>query len=73
MNSKIIICLGLLLTLTSCGVKGPPVKYRETIVDSYVKDYTGTELSAEEKERTKDKQSIPSTLDQQQQKIPVKP
>lgn len=73
MNSKILICLGLLLTLASCGVKGPPVKHPETIVDSYVKDYTGSELSAEEIERTKDKQAIPSTLDQQQQKIPAKP
>jgi hypothetical protein len=73
LNSKILICLGLLLTLASCGVKAPPIKYRETIVDSYVKDYTGTEPSAEEIERTKDKQSIPSTLDQQQQKTPVKP
>lgn len=73
MNSKILICLGLLYTLASCGVKGPPVQYHETIVDSYVKEYTGTEPSSEEIERTKDKQAIPSTLDQQQQKTPAKP
>ncbi len=73
MNSKILICLGLLLTLASCGVKGPPVKYPETIVDSYVKDYTGSDLSPEEVERTKNTQAIPSTLDQQQQKLPTTP
>lgn len=73
MNSKNLICLGLLLTLASCGVKGPPVQYPETIVDSYLKDYTGSELSPEEIERTKNTQAIPSTLDQQQQKPTTKP
>lgn len=52
-------------TLASCGVKGPPVKYPETIVDSYVKSYTGAELSPEELERTQNKQAIPSTIDTQ--------
>lgn len=73
MNSKILICLGLLLTLSSCGVKGPPLKDPETIVDSYVRGYTGSDLSAEELERTQDKKAIPSTLEQQQQKPVVKP
>lgn len=73
MNSKILICLGLLLTLSSCGVKGPPVKDPDTIIDSYVREYTGSDLSPEELERTQDKTAIPSTLDQQQQKLPVKP
>lgn len=61
----------LLLTLASCGVKGPPVQHPETIVDSYVREYTGSDLSPEEIERVKNQQKIPSTLDQQQQKLPT--
>lgn len=61
----------LLLTLASCGVKGPPVQHPETIVDSYVREYTGSDLSPEEIERVKNQQTIPSTLDQQQQKLPT--
>jgi predicted small lipoprotein YifL len=61
----------LLLTFASCGVKGPPVQYPETIVDSYVREYTGSDLSPEELERIKNQRAIPSTLDQQQQKLPT--
>ena len=50
----------LFLTLASCGVKGPPVKYTETIVDSYVQEYTKSELSPEELERAKNQQITPS-------------
>ena len=60
----------LLFTLSSCGVKGPPVQYPETIIDSYVREYTGSDLTSEEIERVKNQQTIPSTLDQQQQKTP---
>lgn len=61
----------LLSVLTSCGVKGPPIKYPETVVDSYVQEYTGSNITPEEAERAKNQQIIPSTLDQQQQKLPV--
>ena len=50
------------LSLSSCGVKGPPVKDPETIVDSYVREYTGEDMTAEEVERTKTQEAIPSTL-----------
>ena len=60
-----------ILTLTSCGVKGPPLPYPETIVDSYVREYTESDLSPEEIERMKNQQIIPSTLDQQKQKSPT--
>jgi predicted small lipoprotein YifL len=60
----------LLFTLSSCGVKGPPVQFPETIVDSYVREYTGSDMTPEELDRVKNQQTIPSTLDQQQQKIP---
>ena len=73
LNFKILLSLILLSTLASCGVKGPPVQYPETIVDSYVRDYTGSDLTPEEIERIKNQQTIPSTLDQQQQKLPTKP
>jgi len=73
LNSKILICLALGLTLSSCGVKGPPVQYPDTIVDSYIKNYTGTEPTAEEIERKNNKDVIPSPLDQQQQKPVTKP
>jgi hypothetical protein len=54
-------------------VKGPPVQHPETAIDSYVQNYTGTEPTAEELERTKDKEVIPSTLELQQQKTVTEP
>ena len=65
----------LLLTFASCGVKGPPVQHPETIVDSYIHDYTKSDLSHEEIERAKNQQIIPSKNDPQLQKIttPAKP
>lgn len=43
MNSKILIVLTSLLFISSCGVKAPPKKYSETAIDSYIKDFTGTD------------------------------
>ena len=70
LNFKILIIACFLLSLSACGVKGPPMKHPETIVDSYVKDYTGAEMTPEEIERTKN-QAIPSTMDTQQIKQPT--
>ena len=65
----------LLLTLASCGVKGPPVQHPETIVDSYIRDYTKSDLTPEEIERSKNQQIIPSKNDPQLQQTapPTKP
>jgi predicted small lipoprotein YifL len=73
LSFKILICFGFLFILASCGVKGPPIQYPETVVDSYIKSYTGKELSAEEIELSKDKSSIPSSIEQQQQKPLTRP
>lgn len=54
------------LSLVGCGVKGPPKSYPETIIDSYTREYTGTEPTPEEVERMKNKTPIPSALDPQQ-------
>ena len=71
LNSKVILSFIIFFSLTSCGVKGPPVQYPETIVDSYVREYTGSNLTAEEIERAKNQQITPSTQDQQLQNLPT--
>ncbi|MBC7427523.1 MAG: hypothetical protein H7336_02855 [Bacteriovorax sp.] len=53
MNFKIIFILILLSELSSCGVKAPPVKYPETVIDSYVRSYTGADSTSEELSRLK--------------------
>jgi predicted small lipoprotein YifL len=37
-NSIFIISL---LTIAGCGVKAPPLQHPDTIIDSYVTEYTG--------------------------------
>lgn len=65
MNSKILLFSLTLFMICGCGVKAPPLKYPETIVDSYTREYTGTtELTPEEIERTKDKPPVSSVEDQ---------
>nr|BDT30263.1 hypothetical protein BHI3_37290 [Bacteriovorax sp. HI3] len=65
MNSKILLLSLISITLSSCGVKAPPVQYPDTSVDSYIREYTGTtELTPEEIERTKDKPPVSSVEDQ---------
>lgn len=61
--------------VAGCGVKGDPKKYPDTIVDSYVHDYTGSEPSVEELERIKSTKVIPSVVDPKQTPVPapVKP
>lgn len=75
LNFKTIFYFFLLTTIFSCGVKGPPVQHTETIVDSYVREYTNSEMDAEEIERLKNQKTIPSTIELQQKKepSPVKP
>ncbi len=63
LNFKVLLVYVLLLTFASCGVKGPPVQYTETIVDSYIHEYTKGELSPEESERIKNQQITPSKND----------
>ena len=56
-------------------MKAPPLKHPETIVDSYTREYTGSDLSAEEIERKKNSTIIPSVVDPSQppQPPPIKP
>ena len=54
------------MSLSSCGVKGPPKSFPDTIVESYTREYTGAEPTPEEKERMQNKTAIPSALDPQQ-------
>lgn len=61
MNFKFFLFLFSLLSLSACGVKAPPVKYPETVVESYVKGYTGAEPTPEELARNKNKKPIEST------------
>jgi predicted small lipoprotein YifL len=72
LNSKVIFLILLLLTITAgCGVKGPPKKFPETIVDSYTREYTGSDPSAEELERIKNTKVIPSAVDPKQTPAPA--
>ena len=32
---------------SSCGVKGPPVSFPETVIDSYVRGYTDQDMAPE--------------------------
>lgn len=74
MNFKFFLLI-ILVSFVGCGVKAPPLKHPETIVDSYTRDYTGSDLSAEEIERKKNSTVIPSVVDPKQhpQPAPVKP
>lgn len=74
MNSKIFLFI-FLICVVGCGVKAPPLKHPETIVDSYTREYTGSDLSPEEIERKKNTTVIPSVVDPKQtpQPPPVKP
>ena len=58
MNSKFILFIFILSLFAACGVKGPPAKYPETIVDSYTRSYTGADPTPEEIERTKEKEPV---------------
>lgn len=61
MNFKNALFLIALISLSGCGVKAPPLKYSETIIDSYTQEYTGSaELTPEEIERTKEKPPVSS-------------
>ncbi len=53
MNFNIFFILSLFIFVTGCGVKADPVKYPETVIDSYVKSYTGNDQTPEEIERAK--------------------
>lgn len=48
LNSKILLSTLVFLTLNSCGVKSPPAQYPETIVDSYIHDYTDDDTTSQE-------------------------
>lgn len=45
LNSKILFLFSLFL-LYSCGVKAPPVKFKDKAIDSYLENYTGQKNSA---------------------------
>ncbi len=64
LNFKNLILVSLLSFIFGCGVKAPPAKYPETMVDSYVQSYTGTTPTPEELERIKNDEPIQSTTDQ---------
>jgi hypothetical protein len=45
LNSKflnLIFLTFLILSISGCGVKAPPIQHPDTIIDSYVTGYTGT-------------------------------
>lgn len=50
LNSKILFLLSLFL-LYSCGVKAPPVKFKDKAIDSYLENYTGQKNSATNAEK----------------------
>lgn len=64
MNFKNLILVSLLSFIFGCGVKAPPAKFPETVVDSYVQSYTGQAPTPEEIERAKNDEVIQSTTDQ---------
>ncbi|MBY0413825.1 MAG: hypothetical protein K2Q18_06655 [Bdellovibrionales bacterium] len=75
MNSNFFFLI-LILLISSCGVKAPPLKYPETIVDSYTRSYTGGDPTPEELERIKNESVIPSAVDPKKNTVdptPVKP
>lgn len=45
LNSEILFLFPLFL-LYSCGVKAPPVKFKDKAIDSYLENYTGQKNSA---------------------------
>ena len=65
--------MALLSILSSCGVKGPPLTYPETIVDSYTRDYTGSDPTPEELARMNNKTVIPSSIDPKQSPATTQP
>ncbi len=58
MNSKVLFLLFIIFTMAGCGVKAPPQKYPEQVVDSYIKGYTGGDPTPEEIERLKKNKPI---------------
>ncbi len=50
LNSKILFLFSLFL-LYSCGVKAPPVKFKDKAIDSYLENYTGQKNSATNAEK----------------------
>jgi predicted small lipoprotein YifL len=73
LNFKIIFLLIIVTSFYGCGVKGSPLKYPETIVESYTREYTGSDPTPEELERIKNTKVIPSVVDPKQSTIPVPP
>lgn len=51
MNFKNLLFVCLIGFTFGCGVKAPPAKYPDTMVDSYIQRYTGQGPTPEELER----------------------
>ncbi len=51
MNSKILFLI--LFLFAGCGVKAPPLKHPDTVVESYVKGYTNEILPQVSDEKAK--------------------
>lgn len=68
MNSKILLTLLSIISLTGCGVKAAPKKYPDQVVDSYVKGYIGGEPTPEEIERLKKDKPI---VEEESPKVPT--
>jgi len=58
LNFKFVILL--LFVLAGCGVKGPPLKYPDTVMQSYIDDYTGEKGELPAKPQYEDKSAVPA-------------